>query len=43
LAASAEVIYKGTALPEVTEDIDRQRLGAKPDIGADEWTTPSKE
>jgi len=33
---ATEVIDKGVALPEVTEDIDGQRRDAQPDLGADE-------
>jgi hypothetical protein len=33
---ATEAIDKGKAMPEVVEDIDRQRRDSKPDIGADE-------
>jgi hypothetical protein len=44
LASTAvEVIDRGTALPEVGDDIDGQRRDARPDIGADEVAMPLKE
>ena len=33
---AAEAINKAQSLPEVSNDIDRESRGAKPDIGADE-------
>lgn len=35
-ATATEAIDKAASLPEIVEDIDGQRRGAKPDIGADE-------
>jgi hypothetical protein len=37
-STAIEAIDKGLARAEVVEDIDRERRGAKPDIGADELT-----
>ena len=37
-SAGVEAVDRGVAMAEVAEDIDRQRRGDKPDIGADELT-----
>jgi hypothetical protein len=34
---AGNVVDAGPALPDVAEDIDGQRRGARPDVGADEW------